>query len=90
MPNWTIEVFKIVKVHCTNPVTYLLEDYRGKSVAGAFYEYELHRATYSDVYLVKKILRRKSDKVYEVAGIRWITQFLDTQGQCDLIYTVFP
>ncbi|XP_071579079.1 uncharacterized protein, partial [Temnothorax nylanderi] len=33
-PNWTTEVFKIVKVQHTNPVTYLLEDYRGKSVAG--------------------------------------------------------
>lgn len=51
-PNWTTEVFKIVKVQRTNSVTYLLEDYRGKSVAGAFYEYELHRAAYPDVYLV--------------------------------------
>jgi len=33
-PNWTTEIFKIIKVQCTNPVTYLLEDYRGKSVAG--------------------------------------------------------
>jgi len=32
-PNWTTEVFKIVKVQRTNPVTYLLEDYRGKSIA---------------------------------------------------------
>jgi len=31
-PNWTIEVFKIVKVQRTNPVIYLLEDYRGKSI----------------------------------------------------------
>jgi len=35
-PNWTTEVFKIVKVQRTNPVTYLLEDYCGKSVAEAF------------------------------------------------------
>jgi len=59
MPNWTTEVFKIVKVQRTNPVTYLLEDYRGKSIAGAFHEYELHRATHPDIYLVKKILRRR-------------------------------
>jgi len=47
-PNCITEVFKIVKVQRTNPVTYLLEDYRGKSVAGAFYKHELHCAADSD------------------------------------------
>ena len=59
-------MFKIVKVQHTNPVIYLLEDYRGKSVAGAFYE--LHRVTHPDVYLVEKVLRRKGDKVY----VKWL------------------
>ncbi|XP_024870743.1 uncharacterized protein LOC112458841 [Temnothorax curvispinosus] len=67
-PDWTTKVFKIVKVQHTNPVTYLLEDYRGKSVAGAFYEHELHRATYPDVYFVEKILRRRGDEVY----VKWL------------------
>ncbi|XP_070155846.1 uncharacterized protein [Polyergus mexicanus] len=67
-PNWTTEVFKIIKVQRTNPVTYLLEDYRGKSIAAAFYEYELHRATYPDVYLVEKVLRRRGDEVY----VKWL------------------
>ena len=48
----------------TNPITYLLEDYRGQSVAGAFYEHELHRATHPDVYLVEEVLCRKGNKVY--------------------------
>jgi len=34
----------IIKMQSTNHVIYLLEDCRGKSVAEAFYEYELHRA----------------------------------------------
>ncbi|XP_050452211.1 uncharacterized protein LOC126851919 [Cataglyphis hispanica] len=67
-PNWTPEVFKIVKVQYTNPVTHLLEDYRGKSIAGAFCEYELRRANYLDVYLVEKVLRRKGDEVY----MKWL------------------
>ncbi|KYN28550.1 hypothetical protein ALC57_02029 [Trachymyrmex cornetzi] len=67
-PNWITEVFTIIKVQRTNPVTYLLEDYCGKSVAGAFYEHELHRATHPDVYLVEKVLRRKGDKVY----VKWL------------------
>src|SRR5580765_1215837 len=67
-PNWTTEVFKIVKVQHTNPASYLLEDYRKKSVAGAFYEHELHRANYPDVYLVEKVLRRRGDEVY----VKWL------------------
>ena len=67
-PNWTTEVFKIVKVQRTNPVTYLLEDYRGTSIAGAFYEHELHRATHPDVFLVEKVLRRKGNEVY----VKWL------------------
>ncbi|KAG5318527.1 YMD3 protein, partial [Pseudoatta argentina] len=55
---------RCAEVQRTNPLTYLLEDYRGKSVAGAFYEYELHRATHPDVYLMEKVLRRKGNKVY--------------------------
>jgi len=69
-PNWmvhTIEVFTIIKVQCINLVTYLLEDYRGKSVAEAFYELKLHRGrTHPDVS--EKILRRKGDKVY----VKWL------------------
>ncbi|XP_029666089.1 uncharacterized protein LOC115237291 [Formica exsecta] len=65
--NWTTEMFKIVKAQRTNPVIYLLEDYRGKSIAGAFYEYELRRATYPDVYLVEKVLRRRGDE-----DVKWL------------------
>ncbi|XP_036139528.1 uncharacterized protein LOC118644645 [Monomorium pharaonis] len=67
-PNWTIEMFKIIKVQHTNPVTYLLEDYRGTSIVGVLYEYELHRAIHPDVYLVEKVLCRKGDKVY----VKWL------------------
>jgi len=77
--NWTTKVFKIVKVQRTNSVTYLLEDYRGKSIAGAFYEYGLHRAIHPDIYLVEKVLHRRGNEVY----VKWLgfdgSQFMDTQ-----------
>ncbi|XP_072746710.1 uncharacterized protein [Anoplolepis gracilipes] len=57
-----------LKVQHTNPVTYLLEDYRKKSIAGAFYEHELHHANYPDVYLMEKVLRRRGDEVY----VKWL------------------
>ncbi|KYM94588.1 hypothetical protein ALC62_14778 [Cyphomyrmex costatus] len=46
----------------------LLEDYRGKPVAGGFYEHELRRVANPDVYLVEKVLRKKGDKVY----VKWL------------------
>ncbi|XP_018338457.1 PREDICTED: uncharacterized protein LOC108746284 [Trachymyrmex septentrionalis] len=64
-PNWTTEMFTIFKVPRTNSVTYLFEDYRGKSIAGAFYE---HNVTNLDVNLVEKVLRKKGDKVY----VKWL------------------
>lgn len=67
-PNWTTEIFKIIKVQKTNPVTYLLEDSCGKPIAGGFYEYELQRVANSELYLVEKILRRKGNEVY----VKWL------------------
>jgi len=51
MPNWITVMFRIVKVQKTNPVMYLLEDYREKSIAGGFFE--LHRVANPDVYLTE-------------------------------------
>ncbi|KAK5647231.1 hypothetical protein RI129_002123 [Pyrocoelia pectoralis] len=65
--NWSSELFKIAKLQVTNPVTYLLEDMKGKPILGGFYEQELQKVKYPDVYLVEKVLRRKNDKVY----VKW-------------------
>ncbi|XP_029674791.1 uncharacterized protein LOC115242544 [Formica exsecta] len=67
-PNWTTEVFKIVKVQKTNPATYVLEDSRGNPVAGGFYEYELHHIANPDVHLVEKVISKKDDEVY----VKWL------------------
>ncbi|KMQ83260.1 hypothetical protein RF55_20499 [Lasius niger] len=67
-PNWTTEVFKIVKVQKTNPATYVLEDSRGNPIAGGFYEYELHHVANPDVYLMEKVIRKKGDEVY----VKWL------------------
>lgn len=67
-PNWSTEVFKIVKVQKTNPVTYVLKDSRGNPIAGGFYEYELQRVANPDVHLVEKVIRKKGDKVY----VKWL------------------
>ncbi|XP_071055718.1 uncharacterized protein [Onthophagus taurus] len=64
LPNWTAELFKIVKVKITDPISYLLEDVRGQPIKGAFYDFELQRTAQPNVYLVEKVLKRKKDKLY--------------------------
>lgn len=66
--NWSTELFTIKKIKITSPVTYLLEDYRGQPILGAFYETELQKAKHKDIYLVEKVLRKKGSKVF----VKWL------------------
>lgn len=68
LPNWSTEIFKIHQVKKTNPCTYILKDMRGDIIAGGFYEQEIQKAKYSDVYLVEKILKRDGNRVF----VKWL------------------
>lgn len=63
-PNWSNEIFKIIKVRLTNPVTYLLQDQSGQDIQGSFYTEELLKSKYPDVYLVEKFLKLKVNKCW--------------------------
>lgn len=67
-PNWSTEIFKIVKVQNTTPVTYLLEDARHQPILGAFYTYELQKTKHPDIYLVEKVIKKKGSKVL----VKWL------------------
>ena len=67
-PNWSTEIFTIRKVHLTNPVTYLLEDNEKQEIKGGFYELQLQKVKYPNVYLVEKVLKRKKDKLF----VKWL------------------
>lgn len=67
-PNWSNEIFKIRKVRQSNPTTYLLEDQEGDQIKGGFYEQEIQKVKYPDIYLVEKVLRRKGAKLY----VKWL------------------
>lgn len=67
-PNWSTEIFKIIKVQKTIPITYLLEDMRHQPILGAFYAPELQKTKYPDIYLVEKVLKVKKNKVY----VKWL------------------
>jgi hypothetical protein len=68
MPNWSTEIFTIKKILLTNPNTYLLQDYLKQDIKGCFYQQQLQKVKYPDVYLVEKILRRKNNKVF----VKWL------------------
>lgn len=67
-PNWSTEIFKVVKVNQTNPPTYHLEDKHKQRILGSFYEYEIQKTKFPDIYLIEKILKRKGNKLY----VKWL------------------
>lgn len=67
-PNWSTEIFKIVKRNNTSPITYLLQDMRNQPILGAFYAQELQKTKHPNIYLVEKVLKRTKDKVF----VKWL------------------
>lgn len=59
IPNWTNEVFTIVLVKRTDPITYVLQDSKGEILKGGFYEQDLSKSKTGDVYLIKKYCVKK-------------------------------
>ncbi|XP_031335711.1 uncharacterized protein LOC116165417 [Photinus pyralis] len=70
-PNFSTELFKVVKVKVGNPVTYLLEDSFGKPIMRQFYAEEMQKTAHPDIFLVEKVLRRKGDQLY----VRWLGMY---------------
>ena len=67
-PNFGTEIFTVVRVARTNPVTYHIKDYKEEPIAGGFYEQELTKVKYPDVYLVEKVLKRRKNQIY----VKWL------------------
>ena len=55
------EIFKILKIHLTIPVTYKITDYNGEEIQGSFNEQELQK-TSQKTFRIEKILKRQGDK----------------------------
>lgn len=61
-PNWGTEVFTIEHRQPTNPTTYILKDARGQLIKRGFYEFELQKTKFPDIFLVEKVLQKRGDK----------------------------
>lgn len=68
LPNWSTEIFKIVKVNKTLPPTYMLEDYNSQPISGCFYSEEISGTNYPDSFLVEKIIRRRGTQLF----VKWL------------------
>lgn len=67
-PNWSSEIFIVRQINNTNPFTYLLKDKGDNIIQGCFYEQELSKTKYPDLYLIEKVIKRKGNKLF----VKWL------------------
>ena len=85
LPNWTEELFTIVRYIETRTPVYLTKDDHGKILEGTFYAEELQKVIKTDdVYKIENILKKKKKGrrfhprvKWQVARISRILQQLD-------------
>ena len=68
-PNWTEEVFEIIEIQNTDPVTYKVQDWNGDEIDGSFYEQELQK-TSQNVFRIERIVRR--DNKNQRVLVKWM------------------
>jgi len=68
LPNWSTEIFTVIKVNKTTPATFILQDYTGRPISGGFYAEEIRKTMLPDDYLVEKVIRTKGRRVF----VRWL------------------
>lgn len=68
LPNWSTEIFTIIKVNKSIPSTFILQDYTGNPIAGGFYAEEIRKTDLPDDYLVEKIVRAAGQRVF----VKWL------------------
>ena len=73
LPNYTEELFRILKVKHTDPPHYKLEDLEGENILGVFYEPELSQTWLEPNTRISQVLReRKNQKGETEYFIHWI------------------
>ena len=55
--RWTEEIFTIIEVKRTSPVTYKIADLNGEEITGTFYEPELQK-TSQELFRIEKVIKR--------------------------------
>jgi transposase InsO family protein len=71
LPNWSEEIYNVVKVQMTMPVTYIIKDLKDEVIKGSFYEQELQK-TEQEIFRIEKILQKKKIKGRQHGLVKWI------------------
>ena len=72
-PNWTEELFTISDVKDTKPPTYNIQDLKGETIKGSFYEPELQNSK-QDIFRIEKVIKKRKKKNSgggEEAYVKW-------------------
>ncbi|XP_060876651.1 uncharacterized protein LOC132949674 [Metopolophium dirhodum] len=81
LPNWSTEIFKIIKINKTLPVTYQLQDYMGKPIAGCFYSEEIYKTNFPNEYLIEKIIRKKQNQISQASDTKRIISDIQSSNK---------
>ena len=72
-PNWTDEIFKIVKQITRSPPVYKVKDLMDEQIEGTFYENELQKVDKHDdaMFIIDKVLKRRKRKGKNEYFVSW-------------------
>ena len=73
LPNWTEELFTVVRCMETRPLVYLVKDDHGEVLEGTFYAEELQKVIKKDdVYKIEKILKKRKKGRRVQYLVKWL------------------
>ena len=73
LPNWTTEIFTVLKTLRTDPFTYKLVDDKGATIQGTFYEEELQKVGVDKkkLWVIEDVLDEKVVKGKKLVLVKW-------------------
>lgn len=69
--RWSREVFQIVEIDYSYPITYKLNDLMRDPIEGSFYEPELQKTDLQDFALVESVLSRRNKNKKKEMFVKW-------------------
>jgi hypothetical protein len=70
--GWSAEVFRIVEIAYTKPITYKLNDLLAEPIEGSFYSQELQKTELPDFALIDKVLKERTFKGKKQKLVSWV------------------
>jgi PAS domain-containing protein len=70
--NWSTEIFYVVEVLDTSPITYVVRDWKGETIRGTFYGEELQKVREPTEYRIEEVLRRKKVRGRWMNLVKWV------------------